>query len=83
MKKLEDSIEGLAGKFLSDGLTPENFTFERAEEICRNTVMPTRNLGILRLFKIEIIEVMHNLLDQENELIMNEQSKLENKDITF
>lgn len=83
MKALGDSIEGLAGKFLSDGLTPDNFTFKRAEEICRNTVLPTRNLGVLRLFKNEIIESMRDQIDQENDWKTTESDKLENKDITF
>lgn len=79
MKSFEDSIEGLAGKFLSDGLTPENFTMERAEEICRNTVVPTRNLGVLRLYQTEIIEAMKDILDHKNDWEMTEDLKLENE----
>lgn len=83
MKPYEESIEGLAGKFLADGLTPENFTIERAQQICRNTVLPTRNLTVLRLFKSEIIEAMKDLIDYDEDWQGTEESKLENIDITY
>lgn len=83
MKPLEDSIDGLAGKFICDGLTPDNFTLERAEQICRNTVVSSRNLTVLRLYQPEIIESMRAQIEHDEDEQSTEQLKIENKDITF